>query len=141
MSKYKQLSKEEFMKEYRGEVEKEISISTGVKKIDELTGGIQKGKLTSILGWTGCGKSTWAINIAYLAQNQGLNVVYLSLEMSKYTIIANLLSRHSNSNKYNKQLEHAIIKKRKLSINEEKYLEDIIFPDYDNLPRKDVCIR
>lgn len=135
----KRYTKEDFFNEYNRERGECSKISTCVRAIDEQIGGIRKGTLTSILGWTGSMKSTWSINIAYSAQLVGLNVVYLSLEISKYDIWCNLLSRHSNTNNF-KPIKHREIKKRELNQDELSELEKI-FASYNELPRKVLYIR
>lgn len=129
------MEKSEFLKIYKRNYT-HTNISTCVRQLDELLGGLQKGKLTSILGFTGCFKTTWALNIAYAGQLEGLNTLYLSLEVTKFDVLSNLLSRHSNQPKFEHQIPHMDLKQRKLSLEKEKYLEDIIWPDYDTLRGK-----
>lgn len=81
------------------------------------------------------------MNIAYSAQVQGLNTLYLSLEMSKYDVFADVLSRHSNQFKYKINIPHFDLKKRELTNGAFEYLEKIIIPDYDKLPRKNLYSR
>lgn len=138
---YEKITTEKFLKEYKGENKSNTHISTCVRVLDELLGGLSKGKITSILGWTGTFKSTMALNISYAAQVQGLNTLYLSLEMSKYDVFANLLSRHSNQFKYKINIPHFDLKKKKLSNAALDYLEKQIIPDYEELPRKNLHSR
>lgn len=132
-----EITKERFMKTYNSRKSQKEKIPTGVEQIDQLIGGIQKGKVTSLLGITGSLKSTWALNIGYLAKAQGLNVLYVALEMSQYEIMCNLLSRHSNSGRYSKPLTCSNIKNSCLTEEEQKELYTTIFSDYEQLPRKD----
>lgn len=59
-------------------------ISTGWKSVDEkLYGGVNKGEITIWCGGSGAGKSLFLQNLAINFAEKGLNVVYLSLELSE----------------------------------------------------------
>jgi replicative DNA helicase len=59
-------------------------ISTGWKTIDEkLYGGLNKGEITIFAGQPGAGKSLFLQNLAVNWVYAGLNVVYISLELSE----------------------------------------------------------
>lgn len=136
ISDYKKMTALQFAQKCEEENHKGSNITTCVKELDKKVGGIPKGKMTSILGYTGYLKSTWAINIAYAAQLQGLNTLYLSLEMSEEDILSDLISRHSNQKKFSSKIEHRFLKEKNLLQEELKALKEEIGPDYDNLPRK-----
>jgi archaellum biogenesis ATPase FlaH len=58
--------------------------STGWKTVDEkLYGGFNKGEITIFAGQSGAGKSLFLQNLAVNWAEAGLNVVYLSLELSE----------------------------------------------------------
>ena len=58
--------------------------STGWKTVDEkLYGGLNKGEITIFAGQSGAGKSLFLQNLAVNWSEAGLNVVYLSLELSE----------------------------------------------------------
>ena len=58
--------------------------STGWKTVDEkLYGGLNKGEITIFAGQSGAGKSLFLQNLAVNWAQAGLNVVYLSLELSE----------------------------------------------------------
>lgn len=60
------------------------TISTGFKSIDDkLYGGLNRGELTIFAGQSGAGKSLFLQNFAVNWALAGLNVVYLSLELSE----------------------------------------------------------
>jgi replicative DNA helicase len=105
-------------------------IKTSIKAVDEATGGLQPGSLATVLGFTGSFKTTWALNMAYNAIQDGKNVLYLSLEVTKEHIYFNLLSRHSSNNKFKTHIEHLDLKHKALSEDDYKYLEDKIYPDF-----------
>lgn len=59
-------------------------ISTGWKTVDEkLYGGLNRGEITIFAGQSGAGKSLFLQNMAVSWAMAGLNVVYLSLELSE----------------------------------------------------------
>lgn len=59
-------------------------VSTGWKTVDEkLYGGLNKGEITIFAGQSGSGKSLFLQNLAVNWAQAGLNVVYLSLELSE----------------------------------------------------------
>lgn len=58
--------------------------STGWKSVDEkLYGGLNKGEITIFAGQSGAGKSLFLQNLAVNWAMAGLNVIYLSLELSE----------------------------------------------------------
>jgi archaellum biogenesis ATPase FlaH len=64
--------------------DKSNMISTGWKTMDaKLYGGFEKGTLTIFAGQSGAGKSLFLQNLALNWAELGLNVVYLSLELSE----------------------------------------------------------
>ncbi len=104
-------------------------IVTGVNSIDKEIGGLQPGAITTILGFAGSFKTTWAVNIAHNAITKGKNVLYLSLEVTKEHVYYDLLSRHSFNQKFKFNLEHIKLKHKELTDEEFKYLEEKIYPD------------
>lgn len=69
--------------------------STGFPTLDAATGGLVKGKMVTIAGGTGCGKSTIVENIVrYAAMEQGKKSFILSLEMSSQEVLTRLLQQH-----------------------------------------------
>jgi len=58
----------------------QISIPTGIRRIDDATGGVPRGLVTILAGRPGTGKSTLAMNIATNAAGARLRVLYVSLE-------------------------------------------------------------
>lgn len=60
------------------------AISSGFRDIDDkLYGGLNRGEITIIAGQSGAGKSIFLQNFAVKWVSMGLNVVYLSLELSE----------------------------------------------------------
>ncbi len=80
----------------RGREGKNIGLPTGINKMDQWTGGIQKKIYTLIFGLSGSGKTSWVLysNIYRpLRDNpdKNIKVVYYSLEMSAEILMAKLL--------------------------------------------------
>ena len=108
-----------------------LGFQTGVTEIDKRTGGLHLGSVNTIMGYAGSGKTTWGVNIAYNSLQEGYNVLYLSLEVSKEHILYDLLSRHSNESQFKgKIIKHRNIKQRNLKKDEEEFLWNTIYPDF-----------
>lgn len=114
----------------------EVGIKTSVNQIDEDTGGLQPGTITTILGFTGSYKTTWALNMTYNAIRDNMNVLYLSLEVTKEKVFYSLLSRHSFDDKFKIHIDNSKLKKKQLEDNEFEYLEKEIYPDFLKFPGK-----
>lgn len=87
---------------------------TGLRPIDEKTGGISEGSVTIILGGTGSFKTMTTTNICYSALNQKRNVAYMSFEVSKDNLYFSLISRHSVSGRFKHGLEYQKIRNKEL---------------------------
>lgn len=135
-TEYKNITASSLIEKYENELKNQSKISTCNSVLDEHLGGLPKGKMTSILGVSGAYKTTWATNIAYKAQIQSFNTLYLSLEVSKEDILYNLLSRHSNQEKFKMQIAHQDLKKHRLIGDQLEYLKTQIAPNYDQLKGK-----
>ena len=59
-----------------------IGITTGFKRLDDLTGGFRKGQLIVLGAATKGGKTSMAVNMATRAANLGNSIGFVSLEMS-----------------------------------------------------------
>lgn len=82
----------------------EETISTANEYIDEITGGIQKGNITTIVGMYDIYKSMWALNIAYDCLKEGMNVLYISLGTNKAELYKRFFSRHSVEKQFEKPI-------------------------------------
>lgn len=81
----------------RGREGKNIGLNTGIPKLDNYIGGIQRGNYTLVFGLSGSGKSAWVLyNNIYrpLKDNpdKDIKIIYFSLEMSSNELLARLLS-------------------------------------------------
>jgi replicative DNA helicase len=84
-------SRLEALKENKGQC------STGWKTVDEkLFGGLNKGEITIFAGQSGAGKSLFLQNLAVNWAMAGLNVVYLSLELSEKLCAMRIDAMHTN---------------------------------------------
>lgn len=66
--------------------------STGWSSLDEKLGGIRLGELTVLTGDTGCGKTSFAIQLMYNLASQHIPVYISSYEVSYVTIMKKLAS-------------------------------------------------
>ena len=81
---------------YEQDFKEEELISTGVEEIDlRLGGGFRKPNVVALGCGTQGGKSIIAMNLGYSAYQQGLNVAYVTIEMSEEEFLARLHSRIS----------------------------------------------
>ena len=94
--------------------------------------------LNVVCGMTGHGKSMLGNSIAYRAVNEGLNVVYVSLEITKENIFYQMLSIKSflEGRTESEYISHSTIKERKLTLQQEEYVFDKLWPDFKNMPGK-----
>ena len=78
-----------------GRAGKNIGLKTGIDKIDEYTGGIQRGVYTLIFGLSGSGKSALSLYMIYrtLKDNpdKDIKYVYFSLEIILYFSLENYI--------------------------------------------------
>lgn len=125
-----------------------IGHSTGFKEIDSSIDGVRKGHMWVIAGYTNQGKSSFAINVLSSLLKQDLRVLFYSLEMSEWDIIAKLLGVLSG------QSSRAILKgkgdgseskwmeflsERDLSIyTDKRRLEDILISIRENHAKRPV---
>jgi replicative DNA helicase len=70
-------------------------ISTGFDNLDEVLGGSLFEGLYIIGAISSLGKTTWVVQVADALAQQGQDVLYFSLEMSKYELMAKSISRQS----------------------------------------------
>lgn len=68
------LEKAESPEEYRG-------FSTGIKELDRITNGIQRGEFAAIMAPTAGGKSIQLLNVGVVNVLAGYNILYFTLEM------------------------------------------------------------
>ena len=104
-------------------------ISTGIKILDEQVGDL--GGVVTIAAPSGNGKSTFALSLAYnistLPDENGMgrNVLYISYEMTKIQLQANIVSIESSfCENMKKRLKASDIKQKDLSPEEEELFKE-----------------
>lgn len=115
-------SYDKFKEEYHG-------ISSGIKAVDEQIGDFTG--VVTIAAPSGNGKSTFALSFAYNVSTQkdengfGRNVLYISFEMTKFQMQANLVAIESSFNEnFYQRLKATDIKEKRLSPEEEELYKD-----------------
>lgn len=73
-------------------------IMTGLRAIDDVTEGFQRGEVTVISGWTGTGKSALAIKIGKHAMQTNNRVCFVPLEMTHLQMTQRLLAIETRIN-------------------------------------------
>ena len=68
-------------------------VGTNFYKLDDMTGGFQRGDLVIVAARPSMGKTTFALNCALNAsRDQGACVLFFSLEMGQHQILTNMLA-------------------------------------------------
>lgn len=118
-------SYENFSKTYHG-------ISTGINILNEQIGNLNG--VVTVAAPSGSGKTTFALSLAYNIATQtdengkGRNVLYISYEMTKFQLQANLISIESSfNNDVNKRLKASDVKERKLT-----HEQELLYKEYIN---------
>ena len=71
-------------------------VPTGFSEFDKAFGGVVPGKLYTVIGETGCGKSTFVEQVAVnVATQQDMDVFVLSLEMSAPEVHSRMVQNHT----------------------------------------------
>ena len=109
------------------EKNEKVLLSTGIDELDEENVFLQKGKVATVVAYTGDFKTMFSTNVAYNNIKSGNNVLYLSLEISKEDMYYNFLSRHSYNN--DKKLSHSDLKVNRLSEDDYKIF-DMVYEDF-----------
>jgi replicative DNA helicase len=117
---------EELASEFFNKVE---SISTGYPSLDEITGGIGRGHLWMISGYTSVGKTMFLVSILHNLISNGNNCVFFSLEMTNKDIFGRIVAKDSGVNIRNviKDPNHRDAEKVRESIARVKYMPFKIF--------------
>jgi len=76
-------------------------IKTGIKALDEIYNGFEKGSYTVVSGMINGGKTTLLMNVAFNMAKAGYNVAYVSLEKKAELFYRRILSNHASTD-YNR---------------------------------------
>ncbi len=76
-------------------------IKTGLKVIDDIYNGFEKGSYTVVSGMINGGKTTFLMNVAFNMAMAGYNVAYVSLEKKAELFFRRLLALHASTD-YNR---------------------------------------
>ena len=124
-----------FIKSYEKlylEQKDETGLSFLCPALDKITGGIQPGTIFTIAGGPGTMKTTYAVNLAYNAIQNGKNVVYFSLEETPLKLTSKLLSRVSVDK--GKNIKAQQIANNKLNQEEKEILFKDVLPFLKSQP-------
>lgn len=101
-------------------------IKTYIPEIDQIIGYIEPGTVSVIAGYSGHGKTSLALNMAYKAAKDGMNIVYISLEIPERDILYNLISLHSTDPKFGTEsLPHSVIRRKCMSEKQEALFKNV----------------
>jgi len=80
-----------------------LGVTTGIPKLDAISGGFKKGQTIVVAGETGGGKSTLALHMIRAALDSGVGVGLFSLEMDREEIFDLMVSSYAevDRNKFN----------------------------------------
>lgn len=136
----------EMMQEYADKKSKPLSaqgIFTGVPAIDSITAGYQPGELILYCGYTGTGKSMFAVQTAwYAAIKQGKNVFLATTETIRPVVRRRILSRHSREPQFGIPggLNSRDLKNASLTPETEKKMQEVIADFKENPTYGDIFI-
>jgi len=123
--------KEEIEQEYalaKNGTTRDFSVLTGIREIDDVTGGGMPGEMWFLTGYTAEGKTTECINVAYNAIMNGQNVFFGTAETLRAQVRRRLISRHSVNPKFNspRGIAGDEVKNGKLSVENEILFHDVV---------------
>lgn len=82
----------------------DYSLYTGITDLDKIMCGLHRQELTIIGARPGVGKTTFALQIAEYIANKGVEIGFISLEMSDFQIIQKILTKKTKVNSYKMRL-------------------------------------
>jgi replicative DNA helicase len=77
---------------------KKLGLQTGIRDLDQVTGGLRGGQLTIVAGRPAMGKSALMLNMADNMSRRGVPVVYFSLEMPANELAARVVLSRAETN-------------------------------------------
>lgn len=110
-----------------------VGLQTNIKAIDSRIGGVPKGKVMGIGGFTSHGKSLLANNIGYFnAKVLKYNICIVGLEIPKEDTLGELLARHSMDTKFSNPIPAEKFRDAMFTPDEEKFIYETLAPDFYN---------
>lgn len=129
----------DFLKHYdliRADPESGLGQMSGLRQMDEATGGAKKGELWVHSAFTGGLKSTFALNWVYTQSVwYGQSSLYFSLEMPYRQVRTILYAMHSGHEKFagiHPPIEYEKIKKGETTPAEDDFLRRHVVPDFNS---------
>lgn len=107
-------------------------IQFGIQPLDDKVGGLQRGDLALVAGYSNDGKSSLLVQMAWSASvEQGKNVLFLTTETVNTVIRRKLVSRHSKHPKFQTfglpdGLNSKDLKLGTLNPHEEEFLQEVV---------------
>ncbi len=77
---------------------RKLGLQTGIRDLDQVTGGLRGGQLTIVAGRPAMGKSALMLNMADNMSRRGIPVVYFSLEMPANELAARVVLGRAETN-------------------------------------------
>lgn len=114
---------------FRRDTDVAKGIHTGVRSIDQATGGLQRGELCMVCAYSGQGKSQLVTQAAWSAVfEQGKNAFFATSETVRAQVTRRLLARHSRLPMFGKPegINSADLKRGTLTTEDEKVLQDVL---------------
>lgn len=115
-----------------------FSSKFGLDQIDNVLGGVKYSDMVSLLGYVGQNKSTLLRYIEYKQVMQGLNTMFVTVEMTFESIQNAFYALHANNYQvfgFNKpKITVAKIREGRLSEEEKDFLFNEVIPDFNNNP-------
>ena len=113
----------------RAQTEDSYGITTGLADLDLHIGGLSKGDIMLIAGFTSVGKSKVAQNIAYhVCYNLGKNVVFGTNEVTREQVHRTMVVRHSHNDVFQGKnpLRYLDVKRGHLEQYDEEFLREVV---------------
>lgn len=115
-------------------------VQFGITPLDDKVGGLQRGDLALVAGYSNDGKSSLLVQMAWSASvEQGKNVLFLTTETVNTVIRRKLISRHSKFQKFQTfglpdGLNSKDLKLGTLNPHEEEFFQEVVrdFTDHSN---------
>jgi len=124
---------ENFMQMIEEEANRPPGLYTGVREIDEETGGAQPGELWVYYAASGDGKSTMLRNHAYHAAIvQKKRVILYTAELSAEMTIKGILFQHAFKKFGYEDLNFKLLKQRKMTAEQKKRYDEVAHDFYKN---------